>query len=1239
MTTERATQPVERPPSAGTILLVEDNPITRRMLRVSLEIGGFDVVDAGDGHTALQIAGRRRPDLLVLDFVLPDMDGLQLLAEIRRRVTAPEVPAVIVTGMVSRLDELRARTGGPTHFLAKPVEPSRLLEAVRAQLASAEGRVGGKRILVVDDEVLNLKLASFRLRRAGYEVESASGGEEALAMARRRCPDAILSDVMMPSMDGFSFCREARKDAGLRKVPIVLVSSAYVDEADRELARQMGASALVVRTPDLRDATAALAQSLRGTALVPSPTISDGVTALHRERLQVQLERQTAHNEKLLRQAAIQATALSLIRGLSEVLAQPRDVPHVLGDVLAHCLDAAGLSTGLLYMAEAEGGGHHRLQAQFGVPSSRKADAEQFFGHPELMRRIVAGGHPVALSPGKGVDAETRDFLTRLGHSSALILPFVVLGETFGELVLASDDHDLTDDAWMGFARSLALQFGQTVALGQSLKRLAASEARYRALMEHASDAIFVLDPWGTILEANQQAETLLALPRDQMIGRPIASFSPPGAGQTPEHVSQFQEVLAAGGGRVDNVAVQRGDGALVEVDFSMSVSESDGKASVLSIGRDVTERNRAAAALRDAQQRLHHVVSSSPAVLYSLRFDGDTLVSTWVSDNVLGVTGFTSEEVAGTKWWSELVHPDDQARVVAHPARLTPGTVAREYRFRHKDGGYRWVHDEQVLIKDADGQPEVIGSWSDVTGRKDAELRLKESEEQYRLLFDSNPYPMWVIDLETLAFMAVNDAAVSHYGWSREEFLRMTPADIRVPEAVPEFLAIITGARGAPRGQEKSRSSRHRKRDGTEIEVELVATSIVFQGRPARLALVADVTEKSALQAQLVQSQKMDAVGQLAGGVAHDFNNLLGVITGYSELLIRELAPESRARKRAEEVKHAADRAAALTRQLLAFGRRQVLQPKVLDLNEIVSEVEKMLQRLITETIQIVSVGGVGLGRVRADAGQIEQVLMNLAINARDAMPSGGRLVIETANAELDEAYVRTHPEAHPGRYVVLVVTDTGQGMDARTMSRIFEPFFTTKEEGKGTGLGLATVYGIVRQSGGTVDVYSEPGHGTAFKVYLPRVDEDVERAAGGASAVPAGGAETILLVEDAEALRVLVRELLESSGYTVLDSGAPEGALALVQSTASPIDLILTDMVMPGMSGPELAKQITALKPKIRVVFMSGYSEQIVGDAGTLAPGAHFLQKPFKMNSLLTTIRAALDADPPAGKQKGGS
>jgi CheY-like chemotaxis protein len=373
-----------------------------------------------------------------------------------------------------------------------------------------------------------------------------------------------------------------------------------------------------------------------------------------------------------------------------------------------------------------------------------------------------------------------------------------------------------------------------------------------------------------------------------------------------------------------------------------------------------------------------------------------------------------------------------------------------------------------------------------------------------------------------------------------------------------------------------------------------------------------------------------MEAIGQLAGGVAHDFNNILGVIVGYADLLLKDVGRDSPAARRLEQIHKAAERATALTRQLLAFSRKQILQPRVLDLNAVVGDVEAMLVRLIGASIEVVTRPAAGLGRVKADPGQLAQVILNLAVNARDAMPQGGRLVIETANDALDEAFCRLHPGSQPGPHVVLAVSDTGDGMDAQTLPRIFEPFFTTKEKGKGTGLGLSTVYGIVKQSDGYISVDSEPGRGTTFRVYLPRVEEPLELPAAQAASAqpPAGGGETILLVEDEAALRSMIREILEEAGYTVLAGATPEEALALTRDHAGPVPLMLTDVVMPQMGGRDLAAQVAALRPGLRVLYMSGYTDEAVVHHGMLDVGTQFLQKPFTTDALLSRVRDLLAA-----------
>ncbi len=380
----------------------------------------------------------------------------------------------------------------------------------------------------------------------------------------------------------------------------------------------------------------------------------------------------------------------------------------------------------------------------------------------------------------------------------------------------------------------------------------------------------------------------------------------------------------------------------------------------------------------------------------------------------------------------------------------------------------------------------------------------------------------------------------------------------------------------------------------------------------------------------QFRQAQKMEAVGRLAGGVAHDFNNLLMVMRGYGELLLNQLDANDPLRRNAEEIQKAAERATALTQQLLAFSRKQVLQPKVLDLNAVVTDVEKMLRRLIGEDIELATTLDPALGRVKADPGQIEQIILNLAVNARDAMPQGGRLTLKTVNVTLDQAYVRQHMGATPGPYVLLAVSDTGVGMDAETRSHIFEPFFTTKGAGKGTGLGLSTVYGIVKQSGGTIWVESAPGRGTTFEIYLPLVEETAANGELHPALPPPtpGGSETILVVEDEMSVRKLAAEFLGSNGYRVLEAQDGAEALQVCEEHRAPIHLLLTDVVMPGMSGRELAVRLVGARPEMKVIYVSGYTDDAIVQHGVREEGTVFLQKPFSLDALARTVREALDS-----------
>jgi two-component system, cell cycle sensor histidine kinase and response regulator CckA len=505
---------------------------------------------------------------------------------------------------------------------------------------------------------------------------------------------------------------------------------------------------------------------------------------------------------------------------------------------------------------------------------------------------------------------------------------------------------------------------------------------------------------------------------------------------------------------------------------------------------------------------------------------------------------------------------------------------------------------------------------------RRKADEDLRSSEARYRNLFEGVPLPMWVFDPETLRFLAVNEAAVHHYGYSRSEFAEMTLANIRALEDRPGFREVVLGP------ADEKQTSRHLRKDGSVITVEIKAHDLAFENLRARIALVTDVTERRLLEEQLRQAQKMEAVGRLAGGIAHDFNNVLSVILSYSDLLLSDLKPGEPIRDDIEEIRRAATRAADLTRHLLMFSRQQVVEPKVLDLNEVLTSMDKMLQRILGADVSLVLSRNQPLGRVRIDRGSIEQVIMNLVVNARDAMPYGGRLSLETADVTLDEKYARTHHGVVPGPYVMLTVTDTGTGMDKATQARIFEPFFTTKELGRGTGLGLSTVFGIVQQGGGSIWVESEPGEGTTFEIYLPRVDASKDSVRPAPPLTMLRGSETVLLVEDEDQVRAVARGILSRSGYRVLEARNAGEALLQAEAHVGPIHLLLTDVVMPHVSGPDLAKRLVTLQPTMKILFMSGYVDDGVLRRSVVQALTAYVQKPITPEALTSKVREVLDA-----------
>jgi len=523
----------------------------------------------------------------------------------------------------------------------------------------------------------------------------------------------------------------------------------------------------------------------------------------------------------------------------------------------------------------------------------------------------------------------------------------------------------------------------------------------------------------------------------------------------------------------------------------------------------------------------------------------------------------------------------------------------------------------------------EKLAVWLRRAGGTDADSPGDEAAaafHAYQELVENAHDVIYTHDLEG-HFTSLNRAGEQITGYTRAEAAQMSVLQIVSPAYQDQIRGMI--ARQFADEAKTPCSLEILAKDGRKVMLEVSPRLVLKDGQAVGVQGIArDVTQRRHLEEQLTHAQRMEAIGHLAGGVAHDFNNLLTVVTGYSELVLRRLGAESPVRQEIEQIKKAGERATTLTRQLLAFSRKQMLQPRVLDLNAVLSDVEHLLRRLIGENIQLTMVLGPDLKRVKADPGQMEQIIMNLAVNARDAMPQGGMLTVGTANVVLDDDYANQHVDVKPGQYVMLAVSDTGIGMDDHTRSHIFEPFFTTKVKGKGTGMGLSTVYGIVKQSGGYVWVYSEPNQGSTFKIYLPRIDDPIEtQDAANLAEELSAGVETVLLVEDEEAVRSLVCKVLRASGYTVLESLNPADALRIAREHPDPIHLLLTDVVMPQMSGREVANQVIVLRPSTKVLFISGYTDDAIVHHGVLDPKTAFLHKPFSPDALARKVREVLD------------
>jgi two-component system cell cycle sensor histidine kinase/response regulator CckA len=780
-------------------------------------------------------------------------------------------------------------------------------------------------------------------------------------------------------------------------------------------------------------------------------------------------------------------------------------------------------------------------------------------------------------------------------------------------------------------------------------------------LVECAPEAISILDPEYRITRLNGEFTRIFGFGPEEALGQRIDSLIVP-----PDRSAETRwitDLLVKGEKVVLETKRQRKDGALIDVFISTAPIIIAGKQVAMCVlYRDISEQKRTEA-LNSALYRISQKTSSTEDL----------------EQFYLAVHGIVGELMYARNFYIAVYDPlpqllsfpyfEDEEDSRPAPKRLGKGLTEYVLRTGEPMLCSPKVFDE--LLKR--GEVELIGAqsldWLGVPLKagnhtfgvlvvqsyrsnvrfeerdkailtfvsqqlasaieyKRNEEALRRSEARYRSLVQSAVYGIYRSSIEG-RFFDVNPALITMLGYeSVEEVLALDPKSDVFLDPSEQARVMVEFERGA---RLDNFEVRWKRKDGNAITVRLSGRLVNSPEETAEVVeiIAEDITERRVLENQFRQAQKMEAVGRLAGGVAHDFNNLLMVISGYTELLLEHTRKNNPLYPKIEAIHQATDRATTLTRQLLAFSRKQLLELKVVDLNIIVEDMERLLRPLIGENIELETQLATDLGRTRADAGQIEQVLMNLVVNSKDAMPNGGKITIQSANAKLNNEDVRReYTYIQPGLYVVLSVTDTGEGMDKETQLRIFEPFFTTKEKGKGTGLGLSTVYGIIKQSGGYVLVESEPRQGTTFRIYLPRVEDALAPAGSvGVSQSQTGGLESVLLVEDEESVRQLVRETLEAKGYKVLEADNGEAALQMVSGHSGKIDILITDVVMPGMSGRELSARMCASRPQTKVLYLSGYTEDAIVHEGVVDPGTAFLQKPFTLQALSRKVREVLD------------
>jgi PAS domain S-box-containing protein len=969
-------------------------------------------------------------------------------------------------------------------------------------------------ILVVDDLAANRSFLSTILGHEGHRIVEAVNGREGLAVLRAEHPDLVITDVLMPEMDGYELVRQLRLDPATSRIPVVFYTAHYGEREARALALENGVTHVLAKPAAAADVLSIVADAL---ADEPSDQAATAPLTMEFDREHLRLV-----TDKLSEKAADLRASNARLRALINIgleLEAERDIDTLLNRLCTSARDLFGATYVTLGIVDRDRGTIDQIVAC-------GADTQQWASVGDSVRGLL--GAVLA-------ERQTLRGTSRTGDPAGLQFPA---------------GHPNVDAYLAAPIASPAHVYGWIC--------LVANENR-------------------TFSEDDEQLIRALA----GQVGR----------------IYESRDFHA--------VAIRR------TADLEL----------------EAAERGRAEAALRSERDEAQRYLDTAEVILLALDTDGRIAL---INRKGCELLGWSEAELLGKDWIDTCLPPR-----VRNDLRQKFGELIRgnfpigENPILTKSGAERLIEWRNTLSRDA--EEHVTGTFSsgtDITERNRALAALEAAEERMRFALQGASVGIWDMDYTT-GILRVSETLEAHYGVAPGAFGGTFDAFVERIHPDDRQAVVARIAAAAEYGTDFAIQNRSIWPDGS-VRWLNSAGRIVHgaDGKPVRgVGISQDVTDQHMREAHYQQAQKMEAIGRLAGGVAHDFNNLLGAILGYCELLLTDLSPGDPRRELAEEIQKAGLTAAGVTRQLLAFSRKQILDPTLVDLNVLVADMRPMLARLIGADVTVRIGLQPNLSSVMADRGQLEQVILNLALNARDAMPDGGTLTIETNDVELDEDYAETHLSVTAGRHVALTVTDTGVGMTPEVQARLFEPFFTTKELGHGTGLGLSIVHGIVERGGGSVNVYSEIGTGTTFRVYFPRADTIADADAPRPRvSPPRAGTQTVLVVEDAENLRALIRRLLEFRGYKVLVAANVEEAMRLFAQHET-IDVVLTDVVMPGGSGPELTQKLIAQRPGTKVVYMSGHTEDSIVQRGVLKTGIVFLQKPFTSETLDRKLREVLD------------